>query len=123
MNTANLLDGLIGAWGIFTGSILAWVWHRGQGFLLLDAKIRRLLAEPRNAARIKEIIILVSGFANLTPAERQKEAARRIALWLEGLGVHLTTSEVNLILEIAYQLVKREHPLALGPPPVSWGKV
>jgi hypothetical protein len=87
----------------------------------IPAGVAKLLAHAPHQQALLQIILDLSSYANLTPAQRRTLALQFVRKWLDDHHVPLSDHELSLLVELLYSFAKQQHPEAIAPAPVEIG--
>ena len=119
---AHLLPALFA--GLLAAGATAATWLRREAAAVLrhvPRPVAALLRDPALRNALGRLILQVAGYANLTNEQRRQRALQLVRAWLEHHGVHLSDSELALLVELLYAWVKREFPAQIAPEPLDLG--
>jgi hypothetical protein len=88
---------------------------------LAAGDVAEILAHAPQQQALLQIILDLSGYANLTPAQRRTLALQFVRTWLDHHHIPLSDHELSLLVELLYAFAKKHHPDAIAPAPAEIG--
>jgi hypothetical protein len=111
-----VMAGLLGSWA----AAATWLAREARAVLRhVPPAVGELLLHASTRDELLRIIAGIAAYANLAPEERRQKAIQFVAQWLENHGIHLSDSQLSLLVELLYAWLKERQPERIAPAPLS----